>query len=935
MQTKEAPTTQTTTSDYIATGIARIDADIRTLIDSLRGILVDLGEPDTAAALPWRTGDSPALDPRPSTLDPSTATEQAYSIAFQLLNMVEENAAGRTRRLREQSDDAARNRGTWPYYLARLKEGGFTGEAIAEFLPHVRVEPVLTAHPTESKRPAVLAQHRVLHGLLEKIDNAALSKSERARLHETLEVALERLWRSGEILLDKPQIAAERTGILFHLREVFPRSLPVVDQRLIDAWDAAGFDRQLLANPHTWPRLRFGTWVGGDRDGHALVTADVTRETLQELRRNALVVLDQDLRDLADALPLSSSVQAPSANLTARIDEYTTLLGPRADVIATQQPDEPWRQFVHLLRARLPLADHRDTNAELLDAPHAYRHAHELDGDLTLLHDSLTAIGAHRLDAASVWPVRRAVDVFGFHLAALDVRQNSTFHDKALGQILAAADLPGTDFADWTEDQRLEFLTAELQSPRPFLYGDTGIGTEADAVLACYGTLRCHLRDYGPKGIGSLIISMTRSLSDLLVVYVLAREAGLTQWIDGTLVCEFPVVPLFETQDDLRRSPDLMRAFLAHPVTKASIEHHRTQSRTATRPVQQVMIGYSDSNKDCGILASQWTLYRAQRELTAAGDDSGVQIRFFHGRGGTISRGAGPTHRFLDALPDGTIQADFRLTEQGETIAQKYGTVPIAAHNLELLVGGVTAVSLEQAGGKIPPRPEVDAIWTILDRASTKTYQDFIHAEGFIDFYSHATPIDALENTRIGSRPARRTGKRSLADLRAIPWVFSWNQSRTYLPGWFGVGSGLQALANEKPDLFAKVREDIRSRPVLYYVLTNVETNVASADPAIMTEYAALVPDEKIRDHFLGRIQAEFDLTKKMLDEIFQGAVEKRRPRMIKTLELRADALLVLHRRQIELLKEWRNAEGESANEILPRVLLSINAIASGLRTTG
>ncbi len=924
------------TSDYIATGIARIDADIRTLIDSLRGILVDLGEPDTAAALPWRTGDSPALDPRPSTLDPSSATEQAYSIAFQLLNMVEENAAGRTRRLREQSDDAARNRGTWPYYLARLQKGGFTAEAIAEFLPTVRVEPVLTAHPTESKRPAVLAQHRVLHGLLEKIDNASLSKSERARLHETLEVALERLWRSGEILLDKPRIATERTGILFHLREVFPRSLPLVDQRLMDAWDAAGFDRALLASPSSWPRLRFGTWVGGDRDGHPLVTADVTRETLQELRRNALVVLDQELLDLAAALPLSSAVQSPSANLQARIEEYTILLGPRAEAIVSQQPDEPWRLFALLCRARLPLAEHRDADAELLDAPHAYRHTQELDDDLTLLHHSLVDIGADRLDSAAVWPVRRTVDIFGFHLAALDIRQNSTFHDKALGQILAAADLPGADFSDWSEDKRLEFLTAELRSPRPFLYGDTGIGTEADAVLACYGVLRSHLRDYGSEGIGSLIISMTRSLSDLLVVYILAREAGLTQWKNGTLVCEFPVVPLFETQEDLQKSPDLMRAFLAQPVTQASLDHHRAQRRASSpRSVQQVMIGYSDSNKDCGILASQWTLYRAQRELTAAGDDSNVQIRFFHGRGGTISRGAGPTHRFLDALPDGTIQADFRLTEQGETIAQKYGTLPIAAHNLELLVGGVTAVSLEQAAGKIPPRPEIDAIWTVLDRASTAAYQDFIHSPGFIDFYSHATPIDALENTRIGSRPARRTGKRSLADLRAIPWVFSWNQSRTYLPGWFGVGSGLQALANEKPDLFATVRDDIRTRPVLYYVLTNVETNLASADPTIMTEYAALVPDEKIRDEFLNRILAEFELTKKMLNEIFQGAVETRRPRMIKTLELRADALLVLHRRQIQLLKEWRAAEGEKANSILPRVLLSINAIASGLRTTG
>ncbi|MGC1480370.1 MAG: phosphoenolpyruvate carboxylase, partial [Chthoniobacterales bacterium] len=706
------------------------------------------------------------------------------------------------------------------------------------------------------------------------------------------------------------------------------------------AWDAAGYDRKVLDSPNAWPRLRFGTWVGGDRDGHPLVTADVTRDTLSELRRNALVVLDQELSDLARALPLSSSVQSPSANLQARIEEYAALLGPAAATIVAQRRDEPWRQYVLLLRARLPLADHRDNTAALVESPTAYRHAHELQSDLELLHESLQEIDAHRIDRSAVWPVRRSLDVFGFHLASLDIRQNSAFHDKALAQILTAAGLPGSDFADWPEERRLEFLSKELTSPRPFLYGDTGIGTEADAVLACYGVIRAHLREYGPEGLGSLIVSMTRSVSDLLVVYILAREAGLTRWKDGVLACDLPAVPLFETQDDLQRSPDLMRVFLQHPVTKASLEHHlairRSHfARTATRPVQQVMIGYSDSNKDCGILASQWTLYLAQRELTAAGNDCGVQIRFFHGRGGTISRGAGPTHRFLEALPAHTIQGDFRLTEQGETIAQKYGTVSIAAHNLELLVGGVAAASLEQSAGKTVPRPDVDAIWTVLDAASTSVYQDFIRSEGFIDFYSYATPIDALENTRIGSRPARRTGKRSLADLRAIPWVFSWNQSRTYLPGWFGVGSGLQALADQKPDLFAKISEDIRSRPVLYYVLTNVETNLASADREIMSEYAALVPDEKIRDHFLGRILDEFDLTKRMLDDIFQGAVEKRRPRMIKTLELRADALRVLHRRQIALLKEWRAADSERAQAILPRVLLSINAIASGLRTTG
>ncbi len=928
-----------TTSDYITTGFAKIDSDIRYLIDRLRTVLTNLGEFEAANLLPWQDADE---NPAEISETPETPSiEQAYSIAFQLLNMVEECAAGRTRRSREHANAARENPGTWAYYLERLKTNGFTPEQIAEFLPTVRVEPVLTAHPTESKRPAVLAQHRVLHGLLENIGDAQLAPADRNRLKDIITVALERLWRSGEILLDKPEVSAERTGILFHLRDVFPRALPLLDRSLEDAWENAGFPAELLESPAAWPRLRFGTWVGGDRDGHPLVTPEVTRETLAELRRSALIVVDRELQLLASALPLSVTVQEPPDSLQLRIQELSDLLGPIASEIRSQYPDEPWRQLTLMIRALLPLEEHRDDYAQLAETAVTYRYADELDADLQLLHDALVAIGATRLSRQTVWPVRRSLDVFGFHLAALDIRQNSKFHDLAIAQILQAAGLPGSDFADWDEDRRVAFLTEELKSPRPFLYQDAGIGPEADAVLGCYSVMRAHIRQFGAEGIGSLIVSMTRSLSDLLVVYVLAREAGLTKWVNGQLVSQFPVVPLFETQEDLAKSAGLMAAFLAHPVTQHSLRHQRTlrrstPARSARRPIQQVMIGYSDSNKDCGILASQWSLHKSQREITAAGDEAGVQIRFFHGRGGTISRGAGPTHRFLDALPAGTLQGDFRLTEQGETIAQKYANLPTAAHNLELMIAGVTAVSLEQAFGTTAPRPEADAVWEMLSETSTATYTGLVRAEGFIDFYSYATPIDALEVTRIGSRPARRTGQRTLADLRAIPWVFSWNQSRYYLPGWFGVGSALETLSTQQPEVYAAIRNELRDRPVLYYVLTNVETNLASADLAIMKEYAALVPDAEIRDRYVGRVEEEFNRTRRMLDDIFQGSVESRRPRMLKTLRLRADALLVLHRRQIATLREWRAAKsGEKSAELLPRVLLSVNAIASGLRTTG
>jgi phosphoenolpyruvate carboxylase len=528
----------------------------------------------------------------------------------------------------------------------------------------------------------------------------------------------------------------------------------------------------------------------------------------------------------------------------------------------------------------------------------------------------------------AVRPVRRALGVFGFHLAALDIRQNSRYHELAFDRILAASGHPDPKFSEWTEDRRLAFLNEELRSPRPFLHEGSCLDGEADAVLSCYGVLRHHIREFGNAGIGSLIVSMTRRLSDLLLVYVLAREGGLTRWEGGVLSCQLPVVPLFETLDDLECGPSLIADFLDHPVTQRSL------SREGRVPVQQVMIGYSDSNKDCGTLASQWALHQAQGAIANAGAERGVPIRFFHGRGGTISRGAGPTHRFLAALPPGRSHDDLRLTEQGETIAQKYSNIDTATYNLELLLAGVTGLA---ASEKSSAR-EVGDAWEFLSRTSTRAYRALLEHPHFMEFYSAATPIDALETSSIGSRPARRTGRRSLEDLRAIPWVFSWNQSRFYLPGWFGVGSALEALATENPKLFASFRDGLRNDSFSYYVFANAETNLASADEGTMELYASLVTETKVREPLLAMILNEFHRSRTALGEIFGGSMDIRRPRMLKTLGLRADALQTLHIRQVTLLRNWRAARASGSIEedrLLPQVLLSVNAIASGLRTTG
>jgi phosphoenolpyruvate carboxylase len=916
-----------TTADYIASGFVKIDTDLNYLMGCLKEVLCELGEDKAAEFLPWQENGRIH-----DIHEPPPRIEQAYSIAFQLLNMVEENASAKTRRLREIEHGLSSEPGLWGQQLAKLKQAGFTGADIAAFLPSVRVESVLTAHPTEAKRAAVLEQHRDIYRLLTSLENQSLTPSERSAIRDELKVVLERLWRTGEILLEKPTVSTERRGTNFYLREVFPLALEQLDERLRGAWADAGFDSALLENPHNWPRVRFGTWVGGDRDGHPFVTADVTRESLLELRANAVEVMHKHLGELAVKLPLSSNFQQTPAPLEEAITRMAAENPAAAGIIARQYSDEPWRQYVLLLQAKLPGSS----------ASVCYHAPNELDADLALLSRSLVEAGAKRLADTAVWPVRRALDVFGFHLAELDIRQNSKFHDQALMQILEAMGQPAPDFSQWDEARRVDFLSRELESPRPFLYQDAGIGEQADAVLSCYGVLRRHIREHGREGIGSLIVSMTKRMSDLLVVYVLAREAGLMKWTPEGLLCQLPVVPLFETLDDLERSSGLIDAFLAHPVTKRSLAYHQRDrvqvlSLPHEQPIQQVMVGYSDSNKDCGIIASQWALHEAQSALSAAGRKYGAKIRFFHGRGGTISRGAGPTHRFLGALPPGSIQGDLRLTEQGETIAQKFAILSTATYNLEILLAGVTGFSLAEQKPHAPAEV-LEQVGEALSSASRDKYVSLIHADGFMSFYSEATPIDALETSSIGSRPSRRTGQRTLDDLRAIPWVFSWNQCRYYLPGWFGVGSGIEALLAKNILPLDDLRQLLKKSPLMYYVLTNVETNIASCDPDIMRDYAGLVSDTAVRDRLFAVISEEFEKTKAMMSELFGGSLESRRPRMIKTLALRAHALKVLHHQQIGLLKKWRaaRAAGSSeAEELHPKVLLSVNAIASGLRTTG
>ncbi len=506
--------------------VDKIREDLDYILDCLQEVLDELGETELARRLLWRNGET-----SPVRVQQPRRTAQAYSMAFQLLNMVEENAAVQMRRQLENEGKLEEVSGLWPQNLHRLQALGLTDVQIADDLNLMRVEPVLTAHPTEAKRATVLEIHHRLYQLLVQRENPVWTDSEQRELRERVKVELERLWRTGEIYLEKPDIASERRNVIYYLRNVFPRVLPELDRRLRNAWQDAGFDPALLVDPTRLPRLSFGNWVGGDRDGHPFVTAAVTDETLRELRAAALDLLRQQLVELTIRLSLSEYLQTPPAAFRVWIDETALTLGAAGERALARNVDEPWRQAVNLMLARLP-----DAETDLATAS-AYASAAELAHELRFLRQSLIDVGATRIARMDLDPILRVVQTFGFHLAALDIRQNSRFHELALAQLMSAAGLDGDEFLQWDEAQRLAFLNQELQSPRPFTRPDQPIGPEADAVLGAYRTVVQHLHQYGADGLGALIVSMTRSLSDLLVVYVLAREAGLARQSEDGLVC--------------------------------------------------------------------------------------------------------------------------------------------------------------------------------------------------------------------------------------------------------------------------------------------------------------------------------------------------------------------------------------------------------------
>lgn len=895
-------------------GLKKIETEFHYLVSLFKEMLINIGEEDLANAL--------AFDNNEVTNTANYSNEkliQATGMCFELLNLAEENSATQYRRKTETQLGIESTRGSWGEVLQQWKQEGIDEKDIVKRFQDINVVPVLTAHPTEAKRLTVLDIHREFYLLLVKKENPNWSSAEQEELKYEIMSLMERWWRTGEIYLEKPHLEDERSNLMHYFVNVFPEAVRLTDYRLRDAWKNMGYTSELLEWPEHFPLIQFGSWVGGDRDGHPFVTPEFTASTLQEHRNAALQMIQNQLFNLASKLSFSIYQNEVPQYVLDHIESQTKLFGKDGQKAANRNPSEPIRQYINLLLVRLKYTINENHGG---DESKYFKTSQDLSSELKKLRQILIDMNASQIAKQSLFPLERMVQCFGFHLAKLDIRNNSAYHEKAISQILATSGYEDSDYGSWSEEKRLAFINEELNTNRPFLVSGVSCGLEADNVLGYFREVKNYISKYGKEGIGSIIVSMTRSLSDLLVVYLFLREVGLHD-------AKLPVAPLLETIDDLIAGPEILTGYFNHPVIK-------DQLKDSDSFTQEVMLGYSDSNKDGGILTSRWNIYKAEQNLTKTANEFGIKLRFFHGRGGTISRGGGKIHRFLESMPNGSMSGQIKMTVQGETIANQFANKLTAAYNLEMFVAGTARQAMiEELDIK---NVELYNKMNRLADLARSTYRQLLDHPRFIDIYSKVTPIDVLEQSKIGSRPARRTGQRTINDLRSIPWVFSWSQSRFSISGWFGIGKAFGEFKKQYPEDFESLKQLAIDWPFLKFSLIQIETNLLNSDTEIMNAFADRLEDPELRNEFMDLILTDYKAGLEKIEELTQASVEERRITKLENIKLRRGALNALHDIQLEYLDKWRELgtkDPELSNKYLLQLLLLVNALSGGLKSTG
>jgi phosphoenolpyruvate carboxylase len=886
---------------------AALRADVRLLGELLGQVVLETDGPDLLAdverlrraAIAGRDGHQEAaaeLESGVAGFDLRRAEQvaRAFTVYFHLVNLAEERQ--RARALRERDRPGEAPSGSLAATVKELRREGRTEPV--DMLPGLRLHPVITAHPTEARRRAVATAVLRIGAELDRWDRADAGASERADARRSLLEEISILWRTA-------QLRAQRPGPLDEVRTamaVFDQSLFRVVPALYRALDRALDPDGSGTRPSPVPAyLRLGSWVGGDRDGNPHVTADVTREAVAIQSEHVLLGLEQASRRIGRSLTLSTRTTPPSQGLRAALADAAAAHPAVLADLRTTSPDEPHRQFLLYLSARIVATRRRQADL-------AYRRASELVADLRLLQHSLAAAGAARVAYGEVQHLLWQAETFGFHLAEIEVRQHSQVHAKALAELLPGA-VP--------DAAQLDRLALHGWPPVP---PDGELSAATRDVLDSLRVMVATQERFGPEACRRYVVSFTRSAADLAAVSALARLAN------GDRSFALDVVPLLESEEDLRRATEVLEEYVALPSVAARLQDDS--------PRLEVMLGYSDSTKEVGPVGATLILYDAQAALTAWARRHGIELTLFHGRGGALGRGGGPANRAVLSQAPGSVDGSFKVTEQGEVVFARYGNPVIAQRHLEQVTSAVLLASTQA----VEERARLGAerfgdLGERIGKAATSAYRSLVDFEGFPAFFAAVSPLEEVGALPIGSRPARRGGAEGLSDLRAIPWVFAWAQTRCNLPGWYGLGTGLETALSEPAGL-DRLRAAYRDWPLFNSLIDNAEMSLAKADPSIAARYLSRAGRPELAEAILEEMRRTIAL---VLEVTGHQHLLAGRPVLSWAVTLRNPYVDVLSHLQLRALRELRSGipDEATAERLRDLVLLTVNGVAAGLQNTG
>jgi len=925
-------------------------------------------------------------------LDAATKVIKAFLTYFDIINIAEQNHRLRRRAQRETTGTAHAEPDSLSALFARLESVDCSSQTVnqqhndgeqsadtaecarmLQILSNLDIEVVFTAHPTEITRRTVLLKQLELARLLYKKDHPPVSQREKSAIEQGLNSVVESLWLTDHVIYFKPSVMDEVRYGVYHFDHVVIDAVLDVHETLVGA--CTMLEQKLGVVPqHRRRFITFGSWIGGDRDGNPYVTSDVTKQTLAYQRTVIINRYIRELEKLFSDLSQSKNWVVVPETFQHSLAQDAEALPQIADRYSQRYQLEPFRLKLFFIQAKLKNTienaaqrKHVSKAGEVSPAAHdvqsaTYSDAADLRDDLVLLRDSLRQSGCS-FSLNSLERMIYMVDIFGLHLAKLDLRQHSGRHLSALDELTRRLEIIPQGYAALTEEAKLEWLRSELRSRRPLIPPVLNFSDSTNETIDVFRTMTECEDVYGTSALDTYIVSMTENASDLLCILLFAKETGVYDpAIPGRTIS---VVPLFETIDDLRRAPEMFAQLLQTPEYRQYLETRGN--------LQEIMIGYSDSGKNGGIVTSSWELYKAQKQLVATAQANGIELRLFHGRGGTIGRGGGPTHAAILAQPPGTVAGRIKLTEQGEVISSKYALHDIAVRNFDRLAAAVVQATLSahdqsmqkpdgqparSAQGDARHRPSVDnPAWhefmDALSATSFKSYQSLIYEEpDFVDFFLQATPINEISQLRMGSRPTRRkAGSKSIADLRAIPWVFAWTQSRYMLPAWYGFGSAFQTLVRANEKNLAIAKQMYAEWPFFKGLISRIETSLAIADIKIAEYYVQNLVDSQLNDRFFKRILVEFNSsTESVLQITDQKTLLQFIPYLRHSINLRNPYVDPLSYLQVKLIKELRlrsQSDGDAAevsetraeslekDDLLETVLMTINGVAEGLQNTG